>query len=255
MHRRPWGLCTLAAAAVLAGCDSSSPSTTPQMYFDLATNAVAGTVLAKGGPSYAVAAMPETFTDGAGNTLVLNQVQLVLSQIELKQAIVTVPCDAATGADDCAEIQLPLRLLDLPLGTAGAQRAFGVAIPPGTYGKIEFEIHKPESSTDAAFIASNPDFDGRSIRVTGTYNGTPFVFTSDLDVEMELELAPPLVAAESGSTDLTLFVDLNTWFRSGANLVDPATANQGQANEGLVKENIKNSLEAFEDNDRDGVED
>ena len=41
---------------------------------------------------------------------------------------------------------------------------------------------------------------------------------------------------------------------SGA-LRDPASANKGQANEGLVKENVKASLEAFEDEDRDGIDD
>jgi len=38
-------------------------------------------------------------------------------------------------------------------------------------------------------------------------------------------------------------------------LIDPATANKGGANENLVKENIKRSMKAFEDKDRDGNED
>ena len=35
-------------------------------------------------------------------------------------------------------------------------------------------------------------------------------------------------------------------------LLDPATANRGQPNENQVKEDIKRSMRAFEDRDRDG---
>lgn len=48
----------------------------------------------------------------------------------------------------------------------------------------------------------------------------------------------------------------NSWFRdaNGA-LIDPRSANKGGANENLVKSNIRTSIEGFEDDDRDGVED
>jgi len=38
-------------------------------------------------------------------------------------------------------------------------------------------------------------------------------------------------------------------------LLDPASANDGQPNEGQVKSNIETSLNAFEDEDRDGDDD
>ena len=44
-------------------------------------------------------------------------------------------------------------------------------------------------------------------------------------------------------------------FSPQTGLVDPATANKGGANEGIVKENIKQSVEAFEDDDSDGITD
>jgi hypothetical protein len=37
--------------------------------------------------------------------------------------------------------------------------------------------------------------------------------------------------------------------------VNPATANEGGVNEDLVEENIENSIDAFEDDDRDGDDD
>jgi hypothetical protein len=64
------------------------------------------------------------------------------------------------------------------------------------------------------------------------------------------------VTTESAPTDLTLFVDLDRWFRDGSgNLVDPASANTGNANESLVESNITSTLHAFEDEDHDGSDD
>jgi hypothetical protein len=58
------------------------------------------------------------------------------------------------------------------------------------------------------------------------------------------------------STELTLFVDLDGWFRGESGvLLDPATANIGQPNEGEVKSNIETSLNAFDDDDLDGIDD
>jgi hypothetical protein len=37
--------------------------------------------------------------------------------------------------------------------------------------------------------------------------------------------------------------------------VNPATANKGGANEGLVKDNIEQSIDAFHDDDSDGLDD
>ena len=73
---------------------------------------------------------------------------------------------------------------------------------------------------------------------------------------MEFDLNPALVANETAASDLTLFVDLDKWFRdSSGGLVDPATANQGGANEVLVEQNIQSALDAFEDDDHDGRDD
>jgi hypothetical protein len=218
-------------------------------------------------------AEPYTITDASGNTLTFEKVELVLREIELKRADRDVVCgeddsnsdddsndDSSddASADDCEELEFGPVLLDLPLG-GGAAQAFTVEIAAGTYDKLEFEIHKPEDdgdANDAAFLAAHPDFRDVSIRVSGTYNGTPFTYVTDLGEEQEQALVPPLSIATATATDLTLFVDVNDWFRTAAGtLVDPASANQGGANENLVENNIENSIDAFEDGDRDGGDD
>ena len=113
---------------------------------------------------------------------------------------------------------------------------------------MEFEIHKPEDSdlSDAGLLAGRPDLNHVSIRVEGTFNGTPFVWTTDLDVEQELDLVPPLTVAGGTPVGLTMVVDIGTWFRnsSGTGLIDPNSALKGQPNEGIVKENVKLSFHA-----------
>jgi hypothetical protein len=262
------------AGALLAACGDSDtnggngPGTTPVVSFNLAARPAAATVA-----GLASLAEPYTITDASGNSLTFEKVELVLREIELKRADRDVVCgeddsnsdddsndDSSddSSADDCEELEFGPVLLDLPLG-GGAAQVFTVEVASGTYDELEFEIHKPEDdgdANDAAFLAAHPDFRGVSIRVTGSYNGTPFTYTTDLGEEQEQALAPPLSLATATATDLTLFVDINNWFRTGAaTLIDPASANEGGANESLVEDNIENSIDAFEDDDRDGDDD
>jgi hypothetical protein len=246
-------LCTVGLLAATACSDSgSSPTTDPEVSLSIATRSVPAVSAGSSAPVMA----PETYTDGAGNFLIFDRVQLVVREIEMENEAVEDACELATGDDDCAEIEIGPLLVDLPLGTTGAARALSATVPAGTYDEVEFEIHKPESSDDADFLAANPGFEGVSIRAEGSYNGSPFVYLSRLNVEMEFDLVPPLVVGESGAADLTLFVDLATWFRgTDGNLLSPESGNVGGENEGVVNENVKGSLEAFEDEDHDGSDD
>lgn len=244
----------LASAVLLAACSggSSGPSSTGRsVSFQLATKA--GTPAAIRG-----AALVGQEVLAAGNdTIVVTGVQLVLRRIELERSVPSAACDSlAPSSDDCEEIKAGPVLLDLPLG-AGAQRSFNVAIDTGTYSKIKFEIHRPEMGNDATFLAANPGFDGVSVKMTGTYNGTAFTYTSGLDVEQEHSFVPPIAVTDAAGANLTLFVDLNSWFlnQSATGLIDPASANKGQQNEGEVKSNIEASLNAFEDDNHDGSDD
>jgi len=262
------------AGALLSACGDSGtnggngPGTTPVVSFNLAARPSAS-----GAAGLASFVEPYTIADASGNTLTFDKVELVLREIELKRADRDVVCGEddsnsdddsnddssdSSSADDCEELEFGPVLLDLPLG-GGAAQVFTVEVASGTYDELEFEIHKPEDdgdANDAAFLAAHPDFRGVSIRVTGSYNGTPFTYTTDLGAEQEQALVPPLSLATATATDLTLFVDIDTWFRTGAaTLIDPASANEGGANESLVEDNIENSIDAFEDDDRDGDDD
>ena len=244
----------LAATTVLAACsgDGSGPSGTGRsVAFQLATKPGAPA------PIRGAALVGQEILAAGSDTIVVTSVQVVLRKIELERATPSAGCDSlAPSGDDCEELQAGPVLLDLPLGT-GALRTFSVAIDTGSYSKIKFEIHKPSSSNDAAFLAANPGFDGVSIKMVGTWNGTPFTYISDLDVEQEHDFVPPITVTDTTGANLTLLVDLQSWFlnQSANGFIDPATANNGGQFEGEVKSNIEASLNAFEDDDRDGSDD
>lgn len=208
----------------------------------------------------ASAAAPQRIELG-GDVIVLEKVELVLREIELKGnddicSDDRAPADTA-GTDDCNEIEIGPMILDLPL-TGSVEHTITAQVAEGVYDEIEFEVRKPEddSAADLAFIRAHPEFEDISIRVTGTWNGEAFTYVSRRGFEQELELSTPLVLG-AGSTDLTLSVDLGRWFaNAGATgLVDPRLALDGLAFESLVEGNIRASFEAFEDHDRDGHDD
>lgn len=243
----------LVLAAALAGCDSAGPaSQNPAVRLNIATRAAAAAPTA-GGPQFVGG--PVEYTDGT-NTLVITQVEMVVREVELKRSEYSSQCDSTASQDQCEELESGPYLLDLPLSD-GATSVVAVEVQPGTYDEFEFKVHKPsDDPADAAFLAAHPGFDGVSIRVTGTWNGAPFVYETDHSAEQELDLNPPLVVTDAGTADFTLFIDLGTWFRASDNsLIDPSSANNGGPNESAVETNIENSFQSFEDENHDGHDD
>jgi hypothetical protein len=245
---RSTSLALIGAVAMLAACsDGTAPpdgATRVSLSFSTGSSVEAA-------PAAALAAAP--ISDGQ-NELVLSSVEVVLREIELKRVDVT-DCDMEPEPDGCEKFETGPMLAQLPLDGSVAH-VMSIDIEPGSYDEVEFDIHKVSSGDpeDAAFRSQYPDLVETSVRVQGEYNGTPFVFTTDLMDEQRYDLIPALVIADGTTTaNVTLHLDLTMWFRdAGGSLVDPSTANKGEPNENLVKDNIRDSIDAFEDADRDG---
>lgn len=211
------------------------------------------------------AAAPESLTV-SGHTLAFDKVEVVLREIRLKRAgeegavctdgMPEGTSGAATGDeqhDVCEFFETGPFLVDLPLG-GGPERILSIDVDTGTYRRAEFRVHKPDGSTDAAFVAAHPDFDQISIRVTGSYDGKAFTYTTSTNAKQVASLDPALEVTAAGPTNLTLTVDLKKWFVNGGQIIDPALAVSGQK-AALVDDNIRNSFRLFKDQDVDGRED
>jgi hypothetical protein len=217
--------------------------------------------IAVGGSTAAPARAPSfdiVMSDGT-NTVELTRVAIVLREIELKLQEDDDCEDSSSGDnDDCEEFEVGPILLELPLDGELQQLVTLENVTPGVYDELEFDIHKPsdDSAEDLAFLLANPEFEDVSIWVDGRFNGIDFTYLTDLNEEQEIDLVPPLVIDGATSTTVTLLLHLENWFKEGnGTLIDPASANDGGPNENLVRDNIRDSIEGFEDEDRDGRDD
>jgi hypothetical protein len=259
----------IACTGLLAACgDGASPGKGTQVTFSIGT---------RGAPAAGPARLAP-ITDANGDQIDITSVKLVVRKVEFKREE-DESCEGAlndgqhndgqhkdSGENDgddghedaCESVTFGPLLVDLPLDV-GATKAFSVALDPGTYDELKVQVHKPEpgNARDDEFLATNPGVDN-SILAEGTYTpsgGTPVAFTyqSPLTAEHEIHLNPALVIdATNPNFDVTLKVDTGTWFLDGnGSLLDPSTANDGGANQGLVNDNIRKSFHAFRDDNHD----
>jgi hypothetical protein len=244
----------LALAAIAVTTAACGGSDMGDVTLQLATRraAAAGTAQA------AVVAEPGQHTVTLGSDeIVLDNVELVLRKIRVDGApTASCPTDGE-GDSQCGGVWLGPVLFELPLDQ-GADAVFTAAVPVGTYQHLKFQIHKPsDANGDAQFLADHPEFANTSIRATGTYNGTPFTFSSDLTEVEDVTLDTPVEVSDGGEVPVTLHVDVSGWFanEAGSGLLDPAQANGGLPLESVVEQNIRESFRAFHDGDADGAAD
>lgn len=286
---------TLAAlsALALAACQGGTGPSSDNMVgvgFQLArtSGATALVAPAAGGPAGSTAAagtVPTITTSAAGmriardgDVLLVTKAQLVVRNVKLKSATAVCSDDdddettgrsssASSGSsgssssrdeddDDCAAIRVGPYLVDVPVNGADGARV-AVAVPAGAYSSIRLWLYKVtgSDSADVAFRQANPAFRDISLRVEGTFNGTPFVFVNDVNAKLTVPLTTPLVIGTGGG-DVTVTIDLSTWFlRASGGLYSPAEANTSGQVRAQVQNNIRNAFRAFKDNNRDGRED
>jgi hypothetical protein len=196
-----------------------------------------------------------------GTDLVLTKVQLVMDKIELNETEST-SCvseiedsgdDHAEAGAECEDVSRDPVLIDVPLD-ATLRTALSVPLPAGTFTKLEAKL-EPARDNAAAFNTANPNLVGKSVRVEGTYKGTPFVFTSAVRAGLEMSFNPPLVI-DATTTNATVNIDVAKWFlNSSGSVIDPSTATPGSSALQSIEDNIRRSFHAFEDDDESGTDD
>jgi hypothetical protein len=213
----------------------------------------------------------------ASGTARLDNLYLVVKELELQKAA-TAPTGAtgatgptgSTGSShhDVEELEVGPFVLVVNVSDTGLQSAIpATVVPPGSYKGIEFEIHRVRSTEKLNIQATQggTKLEGLSIVLEGTCTPaattppatpaptpTPFAVTSTMEVEVEYE--SPFVVPTEGLSNLTLSFDASTWL-AGPNgtTLDPCT-NDPRVNAQIMA-NVKASLKAFKDDDRDGKDD
>jgi len=193
----------------------------------------------------------KTSSAAAADSIILTRVRFCIRDITFKSDI-----------DSIEYLTRPV-VLDLNLASANQELTVG-QVPFGTYDRIEFDVHRIES-TEVALLptadqAAFTDFlqDERySIIIEGTVyrtgqSDTAFVYRSKVDATQKIDLAPPVAISEQNSTaNVTMLISSGGWFSSIQGLLDPTDTN----NEGVIDENLKSSIRVFKDDNKDGAKD
>lgn len=245
MRRLAAGGLAVLTAAVLTGCLADSPtggSDGGSVPVSVSVN-VPGSISSPQSPP---AAASIRVTDGT-NEVVMESVELVLRDLRLA------PDDASScTAGECVVYVGEAALLPVP-SDGGVLRLDTRSVPVDRYDRLDVTLHAP--TADEPVVDEEPEMEGVSVRVEGTYNDEPFTFTTDLTSDLRLSLDPALVFEQDqvGTANVTMLISVKSWFRAeGVGLVDPRTAGAGGENEALVEANIGSSFQAFRDDDRDG---
>jgi hypothetical protein len=128
----------------------------------------------------------------------------------------------------------------------GITQQFEVSVPAGNYDDLRFVVHKLEDFERTG----DPDIDRirASIVIDFTMEGVPGQFTSDVNDAQRI--AGNFAVTEDGGApdNITIQIDPSGWFSGG---LDPRNAADKQA----IEDHIRASIDAFEDDDRDGNDD
>jgi hypothetical protein len=209
-----------------------------------------------------------------GNGIVVSRVRVTVQRIALEGAQGATP-DAGTGGsddpaghslvavadhgggddqgdDDTDEVKVGPFLVDLTGDklTTGISQVFDSDVPAGTYREIKVVI-APVATSDAGSDTGLADMSGESVIVDGTVDGTAFSFQSTIHVAQKQE-STIVVTSDGSSSNVTLTVDPRTWFvASDGSRLDPSAA----ALKSQIEDNIRRSVKAFCDHDRNGEDD
>ncbi|HEX9128486.1 MAG TPA: hypothetical protein VF850_04920 [Gemmatimonadaceae bacterium] len=244
----------IVALSTLAACSSDVTGTNKQpVRLSFTTNVT-------GAAATGIRVSPDLSVGAAGD-LILTKVQVVIGKIELNENDAT-NCVAeieATGdahahvGQECEDVSRDPVLVDIPVDAA-VHSVINVPLAQGTYTKLEAKLEAARDNA-TAFNTANPNLVGKSVRVEGTFKGTPFVFTSAVSAGLEMEFNPPLVI-DATTMNATVTLDVAKWFLDGSGtVIDPNTATAGTSALQTIEDNIRRSFHAFEDNDESGVDD
>jgi len=179
------------------------------------------------------------------DVLILEEVKLLIKDIKL---------NVASSNPDSVNFKVGPYVLYLDLSSE--INLVGTAyIPPGTYDKVRFMVHKPrgnETPPDPEFT----DESGRySVIVRGTFNTIPFIYKSDKSAHQKLTFPGSLQVSPSGKTNITLMVRPYIWFIKNGAYLDPMNPDNENDIDNNIKDNINNNFKIFTDDNRNGEPD
>lgn len=179
---------------------------------------------------------------GSNGTLALDEIWMIVAEFELERANDD-DCDSSGPGNDCEKFQAPPQFIQLPLDGVSAP-VVSQEVPPDLYDELEFEVEDIELDEDenAAEVqalfdqirALFPDWPEKaSMLVTGSFTPTggaarTFRVFFEAEIEIEIELEPPLDLRDGSDASVTVVVDPALWFARPDGTVLDLSQFQGQ---------------------------
>jgi len=192
-----------------------------------------------------------------GNLSGIDSVRITKATFLLREIKYKTQNDSTDGLYKTTPLLFELNL------TGSIQTIGNVTVPFGSYTKLEFDIHKAEASDTTAMTAEQrvkmraffAGIDRNSIIIEGrTYTGgvaTNFVYKSSLNVKQKITLSAALEVFESNPEhNATIIFSSFGWFLNNSTLLDPADSR----NFTKIDDNIRQSIRAIKDKNKDGFE-
>lgn len=256
-----WTALVVALGVAALGCGDSGTGPEPAVPLSISTALTQVVSPASVGPAEApgvsasVGASPGprrtiTAVDGAGDTLTVQAAMVLVENMQLHRRG---SGDCGSG-DACVATDVDRLLLELPTDTTQDVRSVGLVgqIDADVYDEVRYELGLVQAS-DTAAVDSFPELEGSSMLVKGSFNGTPFTFTSDLETSVAVTLSPVLDVTDSPTaTNVTMSAPVPQWFIGPDNtFMDPTSPSNAEA----ISQAVAESFTAFPDADADGEPD
>jgi hypothetical protein len=183
-------------------------------------------------------------------------IKMTLEDIDLERTDQSVDCSAAESGDfsDCSDYFAGPLLVQLDLTGSALTTPITINAPFGTFDTVSFDISVPDGGDPAqvAYLDANPDMEGVSLLVEGTFNSAAYSFALDLRGDQALLISPPPVVTESNTGfSITAMFAIASWFvRTDSSLMKPSamcSASVGCADRSTVEQNIERSIQAYSD--------
>jgi hypothetical protein len=241
----------VAGAVFAAACsDSGAPGSNVAVRIGTTTGLAASSAFTASGASMSGAAVQDVPLEGSNGRLTITDMWVIVEELELE------PVEVGDCDDDVVEVECPdfeLRYLFVQVPVDGSDVQIAVTDAEGQFDELEIEVEDAEVDDDDAddlvdaqliedmftneILPRFPSWPEEAIMVVvgtfepknqdGTY-GDPVDFTTyfEAEVEIELDLNPPFDSATD--SEITVNLNLESWFKLPDGTVMDLAALQGQ---------------------------
>ncbi len=225
------------AVVALAGCDATGPAIDQEvpMTLSFVVEPRAGLAGMSAQPGLALASAAEALTL---DIVALNVEELVLEREGGDaQGDSDGDSDADSDSDNGANEKFVVAgtIINLPLD-GGLITPLSQPVPAGRYEEIELDI--------------------QAVRLVGTADGESFDVLVPVDLELEMEVEPPMEVSGDEVFNITISVDPLAWLdNSDGTFIDPRDLATDATLMNTVRQRMALSFDSFEDSDHDGDSD